>query len=199
MVRDRHGRSVPAPSFLPVVVRARPSGPRMTDVDESQPVDHPAAVHWLADYVYGTIATLVAIAGLTFETNPGELSTAGVVIVGAVAIWFAHTLSRLVSLRPRGHIELTAHDVVDELRSSWSIVTAAIPATIVFILAALHLWTVHTAFVIADVVGVAALAIVGIGTAGGRERPLHRRIAYVISMVLVGVAIVLLEAGVHLL
>jgi uncharacterized membrane protein YeiH len=94
---------------------------------------------------------------------------------------------------------LTAHDVVDELRSSWSIVTAAIPATIVFILAALHLWTVHTAFVIADVVGVAALAIVGIGTAGGRERPLHRRIAYVISMVLVGVAIVLLEAGVHLL
>ena len=50
---------------------------------EPLPVEHPAAVHWLADYVYGTIATLVAIAGLTFETNPGELSTAGVVIVGA--------------------------------------------------------------------------------------------------------------------
>src|ERR1019366_4175688 len=63
---------------------------------------HEGAVHWLADYVYGTIATLVAIAGLTFESNPGELTTAGVVIVGAVAIWFAHTLSRLVVRRSRG-------------------------------------------------------------------------------------------------
>jgi hypothetical protein len=163
------------------------------------PVDHPGAVHWLVDYVYGTIATLVAIAGLTFETNPGELSTAGVVIVGAIAIWFAHTLSRLVSKRSQGHLELHVGDVAAELRSSWSIVTAAIPATVVFFLAALHLWSIHAAFIIADVVGVASLAVVGIGTAGGRERPLLRRIGYVVVVVMVGVAIVLLEAGVHLL
>ena len=163
------------------------------------PVRHPAAVHWLADYVYGTIATLVAIAGLTFESNPGELSTAGVVIVGAVAIWFAHTLSRLVSLRAQGHIVLRVGNVGHELRNSWSIVTAAIPATMVFVLAAAHLWTVRTGFVIADVVGVASLAVVGIGTAGGRDRPLHRRALLVCGLVLVGVAIVLLEAGVHLL
>ena len=103
--------------------------------DAPQSGDHPGAVHWLADYVYGTIATLVAIAGLTFESNPGELTTAGGGIVGAVAIWF----------------------------------------------------------------GVAALLVVGIGTAGGPERPLGRRIGYVAGVVLVGVAIVLLEAGVHLL
>jgi len=160
---------------------------------------HEGAVHWLADYIYGTIATLVAIAGLTFEKYPGELSTAGVVIVGAVAIWFAHTLSRLVSRRSQGHIELTVGDVFAELRSSWSIVTAAIPATIVFVLAAFHLWTIRSAFVIADIVGVGALAVVGIGTAGGRDRALLRRIAYVAAVVLVGVTIVLLEAGVHLL
>ena len=163
------------------------------------PLEHPGTVHWLADYVYGTIATLVAIAGLTFETNPGELSTAGVVIVGSIAIWFAHTLSRLVSKRSTGHLELQIGDVVAELRSSWSIVTAAVPATVVFCLAALHLWTMHTAFIIADVVGVAALAVVGIGTAGGRDRSLARRIRYVCSLVIVGVAIVVLEAGVHLL
>ena len=163
------------------------------------PGEHPAAVHWLADYIYGTIATLVAIAGLTFESNPGELSTAGVVIVGAIAIWFAHTLSRLVSIRSTGHRELGVSDVLAELRSSWSIVTAAIPATVVFILAALHLWTMGVAFVIAEGVGVAALAVVGIGTAGGRDRPLLRRIGYVAAVVGVGVAIVLLEAGVHLL
>jgi hypothetical protein len=167
-------------------------------VDEAT-VEHPGTVHWLADYIYGTIATLVAIAGLTFETNPGELSTAGVVIVGAVAIWFAHTLSRLVSIRSSGHLRLGIRDVLAELRSSWSIVTAAVPATVVFVLAAFHLWTMHTAFIVAELVGVAALAVVGIGTAGGRDRPLARRIGYVLAVVLVGVAIVLLEAGVHLL
>jgi len=179
------------PAHDPVPTGPASSGP--------EPGGHPAAVHWLADYVYGTIATLVAIAGLTFETNPGELSTAGVVIVGAVAIWFAHALSRLVSIRSTGHRELGVADVVAELRGSWSIVTASIPATVVFILAALHLWTMGVAFVIAEVVGVVALAVVGIGTAGGQERPLHRRIAYVAAVVAVGVAIVLLEASVHLL
>jgi len=161
-----------------------------------QPPEHPAAVHWLADYVYGTIATLVAIAGLTFEAHPGELTTAAVVIVGAFAIWMAHILSRLVSKRSGGHLQLS---VADEARSSWSIVTAAIPATVIFMLAAVHLWTMHTAFVLADLVGVLALAVVGFGTAGGRDRPLGRRIAYVCGLVLVGVTIVLLEAGVHLL
>ena len=52
---------------------------------------------WLADYVYGTISTLIAVAGLTFETHPEALTTAGVIVVGAVAIWLAHALSRLVT------------------------------------------------------------------------------------------------------
>jgi len=76
---------------------------------------------------------------------------------------------------------------------------AAIPATVIFVLAGAHLWTMHTAFVLADVVGVLALAVVGIGTAGGNDRPVARRIGYVCALVLVGIAIVLLEAGVHLL
>ncbi|MGA2837668.1 MAG: hypothetical protein ABSF84_13820 [Acidimicrobiales bacterium] len=164
---------------------------------EISPDAHPGAVHWLADYVYGTISTLVAIAGLTFESHPGELVTAGVVIVGAVAIWMAHTLSRLVSKRSQGHLELSVSDIADEMRSSWSIVTAAIPATFIFMLAAIHLWTIQTAFVLADVVGVLALAVVGIGTAGGSERPLLHRVRYVVGLVLVGVAIVVLESAVH--
>ena len=171
----------------------------MADRQEILPEEHPAAVHWLADYVYGTIATLVAIAGLTFESHPGELTTAGVVIVGAVAIWMAHTLSRLVSKRSQGHLELRVSDVAAELRSSWSIVSAALPATAIFVLAGAHLWSIHAAFVLADLVGVLSLAVVGIGTAGGSDRPLHRRITYVAVVVLVGVFIVLLEAGVHLL
>jgi hypothetical protein len=155
------------------------------------------SVHWLADYVYGTISTLVAIAGLTFETNPGAVTTAGVVVIGAVAIWFAHTLSRLVATRSWEHLEIHWSDVGDQLAGSWSIVAAAIPATVIFTLAGVHLFEVRTAFVVADVVGVLALAVVGVGTVGGPERSLRRRILYVVGLVSVGVMIVGLESVIH--
>jgi len=167
--------------------------------DDPEAPEHPGAVHWLADYVYGTIATLVAVAGLTFEAHPGELTTAGVVIVSAVAIWFAHTLSRLVTKRSWHHLEVRRGDVWRELRSSWSIVAAAVPATLVFVLAGAHVWSIRVGFAIAEGVGVLSLAVVGIGTVGGSDRPLVRRIAYVVGLVSVGVVIVLLEAATHLL
>jgi len=171
----------------------------------SEPVVDPSGeqaaptVAWLADYVYGTISTLIAVAGLTFETHPEALTTTGVIVVSTVAIWFAHTLSRLVSKSAGRHLELTRSDIGAELRGSWSIVTAAVPAIIIFFLAGLHVWSVHVAFVLTDVVGVAALAVVGIGTAGGRERPLGRRIAWVVGLLAVGATIVVLESLVHLL
>ncbi|MGH9080544.1 MAG: hypothetical protein ACRDYE_10820 [Acidimicrobiales bacterium] len=157
------------------------------------------SVQWLADYVYGTISTLVAIAGLTFETNPGALTTAGVVVVGAVAIWLAHTLSRVVLLHSWHSLQLKAVDVVDDLRGSWSIVSAAIPATLIFVLAGAHLWTVQTAFALAETIGVLALAVVGIGTTAGSGRSRLQRALYVVGLVSVGVAIVLFELLFHLL
>jgi hypothetical protein len=160
---------------------------------------HERSVHWLSSYVYGTISTLVAISGLTFEKNPGALTTAGVVVVGAVAIWFAHALSQLVVLPSWQNLDLKAADVRMELRNSWSILVAAIPATFIFILAGIHLFEVRTAFIVADVVGVLALAVVGIGTAGDSERPLGRRLLYTGCMVSVGLLIVVLESVVHLL
>jgi hypothetical protein len=117
--------------------------------------------------------------------------------VGAVAIWLAHALSRLVTMRSWQHLQLRPGDVGRELRSSWSIVSAAIPATIIFVMAGFHLLTVKTAFSVAESVGVLALAVVGFGTTGGPERPLLRRIAYVVGLVSVGVMIVGLELLVH--
>jgi hypothetical protein len=167
--------------------------------DALDPSGEARPVQWLADYVYGTISTLVAIAGLTFETNPGALTTAGVVVVGAVAIWLAHTLSRLVILSSWHSLSLNAAQVAHDLRGSWSIVSAAIPTTLIFTLAGLHLWTVRTAFALAEIVGVLALAVVGIGTTSGQGRTLLRRAFYVAGLVGVGVTIVLFELLVHLL
>jgi hypothetical protein len=169
------------------------------DGEEDLPSSRRPTVHWLADYVYGTISTLVAIAGLTFETNPGSLTTAGVVVVGAVAIWFAHSLSRLVIRNSWRELTMKPSDVLAELEGSWSIAVAAVPATLVFVLSGLHVMTVKTAFTVAEVVGVLALAVVGIGTTGGANRSVVRRILYVAGLVSVGVMIVLLELLVHLL
>jgi hypothetical protein len=173
--------------------------PEEPDRSGSEGDPHDPSVRWLAGYVYGTIATMVAIAGLTFENTPAALTSAGVVIVGAVAIWFAHALSALVTMHSWRRLELTRAEVFHELRGSWSIVSAAIPATIIFILADDKVWSVKHAFAIADVVGVLALAVVGIGTAGSPDLPVGRRIFYILALVLVGVLIVVLESLVHLL
>ena len=83
------------------------------------------------------------------------------------------------------------------MRGSWSILTAAVPALFLFLLAGLRVFTVHEAFVLTNVVGVAALAVVGIGTVGGRDGPIGRRIIYVVGLVAVGLIIVALETLVH--
>jgi hypothetical protein len=178
---------------------ADPDGSEGSDARRREEPAPSRSVDWLADYVYGTMSTLVAIAGLTFETHPEALTTAGVVVVGALAIWLAHALSRLVTTRAWNQLVLRRSDVRDQLLGSWSILAAAIPATVIFTLAGLDLWTVKTAFTVAEVVGVLALAVVGIGTVGGKERPLGRRVLYVVGLVAVGVMIVLLESVVHLL
>ncbi|MBV8463354.1 MAG: hypothetical protein JO368_08675 [Acidimicrobiales bacterium] len=168
-------------------------GTEVAGADEAEP----ALVEWLSDYVYGTIATLVAVAGLTFETHPEALTSAGIILVGAVAIWLAHALSRLVSERAWLGLELSWRDIGVQLGGSWAILVAGVPALFVFLLAGLKVWTVHAAFVLTDVIGVASLAMVGIATVGGAERPLLRRIVYVVALVAVGALIVLLESLVH--
>ncbi len=120
-------------------------------------------------------------------------------MVGAVAIWFAHTLSRVVVKPSWRELTLTWPDVRTELEGSWPIVSAAIPAVLIFAVAGIGVWSVNAAFVLTDVVGVLALAVVGIGTAGSRERSGLRRVLYVMALVAVGAIIVILESLVHLL
>ncbi|MGD0312961.1 MAG: hypothetical protein ABSC90_10910 [Acidimicrobiales bacterium] len=175
-------------------VSPSPEDPGRDPHDSGHLHDHSVG---LADYVYGTISTLVAIAGLTFERNPEALTTAGVVVVGAVAIWLAHGFSQLVVLRPWHQLELRWTDVWNELRGSWTILLAAIPATLVFVLAGAGLWEVGTGFALAEIIGVLALAVVGFGTAGFGNGLSWRRLLYVGGLVLVGVLIVGLELLVH--
>jgi len=152
--------------------------------------------NWLADYIYGTIATVVAILGLSLESHPDALSAGAVIIVGAIAIWLAHGVSQLVAERNRRTGPIPVADIVAAFRSSWPIVSAAVPATIVMLLAEVGVYSTSTGLLIAQAIGVLALAVVGIVTAEP-ERPVLRRIAYVMLITGVGVLIVLMEAAVH--
>ena len=152
---------------------------------------------WLAAYVYGTIATLVAIGGLTFEDHLDALSAAGIIVVGAIAIWLAHAVSNMVARRARD-ADLNVAAVRADLRNSWPIVSAALPAAAIMIIAAFGAWTASTGLVIDEAIGVVALAAVGIATAGAR-RSIGRRIIYVASLTFVGLAIVGLELAAHFL
>lgn len=173
----------------------------MTDAaaerEEEEAESEFGSVEWLSDYVYGTIATLVAVAGLTFENHPRALPTAGVVLVGTMAIWFAHALSRLIVKPAWRRLGVRWADVALELWASWSIVTAAVPAVFIFVLADVHLWPVHIAFALTDIVGVVSLAVVGMGSTRGGDRPLGHRLLYALGLVTVGVVIVALESAVR--
>jgi hypothetical protein len=89
--------------------------------------------------------------------------------------------------------------VQSELERSWPIVAAALPAVLIFAVAGLGVWSVQVAFALTDVVGVLALAVVGVGTAGSRAHSTIRRGLYVAALVAVGAIIVILESLVHFL
>ena len=172
----------------------------MTDTDQTTDArQSPKTVAWFAAYVYGTIATLVAISGLTFKQHLNALPATGVIVVGAIAIWLAHAVSQLVGQRAKGQDDLRAADIRAELQSSWPIVSAAIPGALVMVIAGFGVWTTSTGLVIDEVIGVAALTVVGIATAGRGQRSLARRAVYVVALTAAGVVIVGLEVVAHLL
>jgi hypothetical protein len=159
------------------------------------PVDH------LAASIYGTITTLVAIGGLTIsqkvERSLDPLEADSVILVGAISVSLAHGASHLVADLARRRAPLKARDVIAELRRVWPIVVAALPATVVLALSAAGLWSLDTALNEATALAVAALALVGVVTAGLAERSTAKRLAYVVSITMVGVAIAALEVAAH--
>jgi len=156
-------------------------------------------IEWAREYVYGTISTLVAISGLTFEKSLNSVAVGAVIIVGAFAIALAHALSHLVvewSKQSPTH-RFTGRTVAVQLRQSWPIVSAALPAVVVVVISRTGLFSTSTALSIDQFVGVAALAVVGVLTARVPSQSLWHRAVYVVSLVVAGLLIVLLEVITH--
>jgi len=151
-----------------------------------------------AEYVYGTIGVMVAVAGLNAGSHDVRAANAVIVIViGALATWFAHAFSQLVGERVKRQGPVPREKVLAAFSTSWMIVMAALPATAVTVLAALGAWSVSTSLSPANALAVASLAVVGVLV--GRVSALSgwSRLRYVVILTVVGMAIVALEAGAH--
>ena len=171
----------------------------MTDEDREAPSARSSDVEGerIGGYVYGTIGVLVALGSLGAESKSLEAPVAALVVfVGALAIWLAHAFSELVGERVRQGRRLGVLGTARVLRSSWPIVSAALPSVAFICLGWVGFWSVST-----SLRGSTALAVVALGVAGllaarvAGERGLEAALDVVVAASL-GVVIALLEFAV---
>jgi hypothetical protein len=167
--------------------------------DESQRSEH--SHNYLADrvafVVYGTIAVLAAVGGLSLESAALKApEAAAVLIVVAVAAALGHSLWRVVRARARQQPEPEGSHEVHELLRSWPIVAAGLPETIAMVLA-LGVWSVSTGLRVAEGLGIAVLLVAGLLTGRMAGATRLRQLGYVLALPAVGLLIVALEVAAH--
>ena len=147
-------------------------------------------------FIYGTIATLIAMAG--FETLGGQPIAAGAIIaVSAIATWWAHAYSTVVAARLESDDRITVHEVVAALREAWPIVIAGVPAFVLSVGATVGLWGLPAAILVANVAGIAVMAIAGLLAARSARVGVLATLGWVAITAGIGATIVLVEAAVH--
>jgi hypothetical protein len=147
----------------------------------------------LQEFVYGTISTLVVIGALA----GAELERAGsatIVVIGtAVATWLAHSFAAIIGLHVRVRRPVRLDEMTGAFRRSWRIITAALPATVLLILADFNAMSLRVALARATLVGVVQLVWVGIVAAKRSEFSLFGVFAYAVTATVIGLLIVAIE------
>ncbi len=167
--------------------------------DDSQPAGH--AEDYLADLVafvvYGTIAVLAAVGGLSLESEALKApEAAATLIIVAVAASLGHSMWRVVRARARQDPEPKRSHEIHELLRSWPIVAAGVPGAISMVLA-LGVWSVSTGLRVAQGLGIAVLLGAGLltGRLAGASR--LRQLGFVLALPFIGLLIVALEVAAH--
>jgi hypothetical protein len=157
--------------------------------------------HWadqVSFVVYGTIAVLAAVGGLTLEAQTLHPRQAGaVLIVVAFAAWLSHTMWRVVRARGRRDPEPGRSHEVHELLRSWMILATGLPGAAVMLLTAIGPWSVATGLAVAQGLGVAVLLAAGVVTAHLAGVTGTRLLFMVITLPSAGLLIVILEIAAH--
>ncbi len=150
----------------------------------------------LQEFVYGTITMLVVIGALDGK-NLGSPRDATFVIVGtAFATWLAHTFAAIIGLHIRERRSVRRNEVVTNFRRSWRIITAALPATAVVLLADFGLISLRAALSVATLIGVIQLVWVGIIAARRSQWTFFGVVVYAATAAIIGLVIVAIELAV---
>jgi hypothetical protein len=148
-------------------------------------------------YVYGTLVVLVALGSLGAESKSLQAPVAALVVfVGGIAIWLAYGFSERLGERIREGRRLGITGTAAVLRSSWPIVTAALPSAAFICLGWAGLWSVPTSLRGSTVLAVVALGIAGLLAARVAGEQSFGTVLDVAAAASLGVVIALLELAV---
>lgn len=171
----------------------------MSEQARTAPDEHDAHVAAdLQEFVYGTLTVLVAIGGLSGTVEAPLPRDAIAVIVGvAFATTLAHAFSALIAVHVRERRAVRRDEFRMELRHSWRIVTATVPSVLMFLLAALGVFSTRTAMRLSTALAVAAMIGVGVIAARRSQSSLFGTVLFVAVATCIGLLIVAIEVFVH--
>jgi hypothetical protein len=152
----------------------------------------------VGEFVYGTTAVLIAMAGVEVVGGTAPDAVAAIVLASSVAVWLTHAYAGyLGAVIDHGGVRPTRHEVGAAFVRSSPIVLAAIPAVVLLGGASLGLWPVGSAVTVINVTAVAVLALAGwIGAWATGASPV-RAVAWAAATASIGVGIVGLELLLH--
>jgi hypothetical protein len=148
----------------------------------------------VSEVVYGTVIGLALVVAL--EAHPPAAGvTAATIVTTAIAVGLAELYSEFVGARVRRHLEseqsgVVASDVVAVVAG------AAFPA-VFFVLAAIGVLELDTAFTIAKWSGLGLIALYGFLAARLGGAPHHRALLHAAVVAAIGVFVIAVKALVH--
>jgi hypothetical protein len=151
----------------------------------------------LQEFVYGTITVLVVISALNGKQVPSARN-AGVVVLGtALATWLAHAFSSIIGAHVREQRPTSRGEVALAFRRSWRVVTAALPATVLLVLAGRGWISVSTALYTAT--ALAILALIGVAIVAARRSGFSATgtALYALVATSIGLCIAAIEVLIH--
>jgi hypothetical protein len=148
--------------------------------------------------VYGTIAVLASIGGLSFETAALDArAAASIVTIATISVWLAHTVSQMVGDGARRTAPLEVPHRLRQLGRTWPVLAAALPPLAVLAVASAAGAAIGVALELAETTGVLMLAAVGVATSRRSHLGTIDGLVHVAILTVVGLAIVTLEVAAH--
>ena len=151
----------------------------------------------LQEFVYGTITALVVISALNAEHPPTARNAAVVILGTAIATWLAHSFSSVIGVHVRKQRPPSRGEIVATSRRSWRVVTAALPATGLLVLAGADWISVSAALDIATALAIVALVAVAVVATRRSGFNAFGVLLYTLTATAIGLVIAAMEVAIH--